>query len=79
MTQTARDVLTAFDGLPPTDQQQVAAEILRRAPEINQVKAGAEARERASAPDDVHRRTRPFIKLPEGAELVSETLIRERR
>jgi hypothetical protein len=30
MTTTARDVLTAFDALPPREQQQVAAEILRR-------------------------------------------------
>jgi hypothetical protein len=30
MTETARDILTAFDGLDPVDKQQVAAEILRR-------------------------------------------------
>jgi hypothetical protein len=30
MTATARNLLTAFDALPPVDQQQVAAEILRR-------------------------------------------------
>lgn len=30
MTEPARDLLTAFDTLAPVDQQQVAAEILRR-------------------------------------------------
>jgi hypothetical protein len=30
MTQAARDVLAAFDALPPAEQHQVAAEILRR-------------------------------------------------
>lgn len=30
MTTAARDLLTAFDALSPADQQQVAAEILRR-------------------------------------------------
>jgi hypothetical protein len=30
MTTTAYDLLTAFETLPPTDQQQVAFEILRR-------------------------------------------------
>ena len=30
MTAAARDLLTAFDTLPPDDQRQVAAEILRR-------------------------------------------------
>jgi hypothetical protein len=30
MTTTAREVLAAFDALPPAEQQQVAAEILRR-------------------------------------------------
>jgi hypothetical protein len=30
MTTTAREVLAAFEALPPADQQQVAAEILRR-------------------------------------------------
>jgi hypothetical protein len=30
MTTTARDVLTAFEALPPAEQQKVAAEILRR-------------------------------------------------
>ena len=30
MTETARDVLTAFDALDPADKRQVAAEILRR-------------------------------------------------
>jgi hypothetical protein len=30
MTPAAREVLTAFDALPPTERQQVAAEILRR-------------------------------------------------
>jgi hypothetical protein len=30
MTTTARDVLTAFDALSAAEQQQVAAEILRR-------------------------------------------------
>jgi hypothetical protein len=31
MTQAAHELLTAFDALSPADQQQVAAEILRRA------------------------------------------------
>jgi len=31
MTATARDVVTAFEALSPAEQQQVAAEILRRA------------------------------------------------
>lgn len=30
MTVAARDLLAAFDALPPNEQQQVAAEILRR-------------------------------------------------
>jgi hypothetical protein len=30
MTETMRDVLRAFDALPPAEQNQVAAEILRR-------------------------------------------------
>jgi len=30
MTATAREVLEAFDSLPPAEQQQVATEILRR-------------------------------------------------
>lgn len=30
MTATARNVLAAFDALPPEEQRQVAAEILRR-------------------------------------------------
>jgi hypothetical protein len=30
MTTTARNLLAAFDALPPAEQQQVAAEILRR-------------------------------------------------
>lgn len=30
MTATARNLLAAFDALPPDEQQQVAAEILRR-------------------------------------------------
>jgi len=30
MTATAQDILAAFDALPPAEQQQVAAEILRR-------------------------------------------------
>jgi hypothetical protein len=30
MTAIARKLLAAFDGLPPDEQQQVAAEILRR-------------------------------------------------
>jgi hypothetical protein len=30
MSVTARDVLTAFDALSPAEQEQVAAEILRR-------------------------------------------------
>ena len=30
MSTTAREVLAAFDSLPPPEQQQVAAEILRR-------------------------------------------------
>ena len=33
MTVTARDLLAAFDALPPTDKQEVAAEILRRSAE----------------------------------------------
>lgn len=32
MTQTALDVLTAFEALAPADQHRVAAEILRRSP-----------------------------------------------
>lgn len=32
MTATARNVLAAFDALPPDEQQQVAAEIFRRTP-----------------------------------------------
>jgi hypothetical protein len=31
MTEAARVLLTAFDTLPPADQQEVVAEILRRA------------------------------------------------
>ncbi len=31
MTTSAQQILTAFDGLSPAEQQQVAAEILRRA------------------------------------------------
>jgi hypothetical protein len=31
MTEAAREVLAAFDALPPAEQQQVVAEILRRA------------------------------------------------
>lgn len=30
MTTTAREVLAAFEALPPAEQQQVAAEIIRR-------------------------------------------------
>ena len=30
MTPTARELLAAFDALPPSEQQQVAAEILHR-------------------------------------------------
>ena len=30
MTETVRDFLRAFDALPPAEQKQVAAEILRR-------------------------------------------------
>jgi hypothetical protein len=30
MTETARSLLTAFDALPPAEQQQVVVEILRR-------------------------------------------------
>ena len=30
MTETMRDLLQAFDALPPTEQKQMAAEILRR-------------------------------------------------
>jgi hypothetical protein len=30
MTATARELLDAFDSLPPSEKQQVAAEILRR-------------------------------------------------
>ena len=33
MTVTARKLLTEFDALPPVEQQQVAAEILRRTAE----------------------------------------------
>ena len=32
MTEAARELLTVFDGLPRADQEEVTAEILRRAP-----------------------------------------------
>lgn len=35
MTTTARNLLAAFDGLDPTEQQQVAVEILRRSARVD--------------------------------------------
>ncbi len=41
MTAAARDLLAAFDALPPSDQQQVAAEILRRTATTGDLPDGA--------------------------------------
>lgn len=79
MTANARNILEAFDALPPPDQQEVAAEILRRTRAIGRIPDDAELRETPSVSEETPKHTRPLIKLPEGTELVSETLIRERR
>ncbi len=41
MTEAARQLLNAFEALPPVDQQEVAAEIVRRATPVGDVPEAA--------------------------------------
>ena len=73
MTANARELLAAFDALPPPDKHEVATEILRRSTGVDNSEPIAPVNQ------TIHRGKRPLIQLPPGSEPLSEQLIRERR
>jgi hypothetical protein len=73
MTAGAQTILDAFDALPPHEQTEVAAEILRR------TARQTEQKETAASRDHWQRRAREFRPIKVSGPPLSEDIIRDRR